>query len=246
MNKWKRGAGPAAGGGNEPGPFQRLRPERGGAFPQRLRRRPAGGAGPHLRRQHVGPDDPGPPVRGTDAPERERIRRGQRDQRRGPERSARRRTPTAPSPAPSSSGGEWSDGRDLQAEDFVYAWQRLADPANDAPEAALLSVVAGYDDVRQTGDVTALQVTAEDAHTLTVVLNGTYSWFFVRGLHRAGHRSPAAGPDARRGGGGGRIRRRSETDAEEDRQEEPWWSDVTALVTNGPYQVSAYTAGEVP
>ena len=140
--------------------------------------------------------------------------------------------------------GEWSDGRDLRAEDFVYAWQRLADPANDAPEAALLSVVAGYDDVRQTGDVTALQVTAEDAHTLTVVLNGTYSWFLSEVCT-----APATVPmrqdlmpaveaeeDASAGG--------AETDAEEDRQEEPWWSDVTTLVTNGPYQVSAYTAGE--
>ena len=140
--------------------------------------------------------------------------------------------------------GEWSDGRDLRAEDFVYAWQRLADPANDAPEAALLSVVAGYDDVRQTGDVTALQVTAEDAHTLTVVLNGTYSWFLSEvctapatvPLRQDLMPAVEAEEDASADG--------AETDAEEDRQEEPWWSDVTALVTNGPYQVSAYTAGE--
>ena len=40
---------------------------------------------------------------------------------------------------------EWSDGRAVRAGDFVFAWQRLADPANDSPSASLLSVVAGYD-----------------------------------------------------------------------------------------------------
>ena len=73
--------------------------------------------------------------------------------------------------------GEWSDGRPVMAADFVFAWRRLADPANDAPEASLLSAVAGYDTVRETGDATALQVTAEDESTLTVVLSGSCGWF---------------------------------------------------------------------
>ena len=72
---------------------------------------------------------------------------------------------------------EWSDGRAVRAGDFVFAWQRLADPANDSPSASLLSVVAGYDAVRETGDVSLLQVTAEDDSTLVVVLNGKFDWF---------------------------------------------------------------------
>ena len=38
-------------------------------------------------------------------------------------------------------------------------------------------MVAGYDAVRETGDVTALQVTAQDEDTLVVVLSGTCEWF---------------------------------------------------------------------
>ena len=50
----------------------------------------------------------------------------------------------------------------MTADDFVYAWQRLADPATDSPNHALMSVVAGYDDVRETGDKTKLQVSAKE------------------------------------------------------------------------------------
>ena len=46
------------------------------------------------------------------------------------------------------STARWSDGEKVTADDFVYAWQRLADPATDSPNHALMSVVAGYDDVR--------------------------------------------------------------------------------------------------
>ena len=88
---------------------------------------------------------------------------------------------------------EWSDGRAVRAGDFVFAWQRLADPANDSPSASLLSVVAGYDAVRETGDVSLLQVTAEDDSTLVVVLNGKFDWFFDGGLHCARHHASAAG-----------------------------------------------------
>ena len=81
--------------------------------------------------------------------------------------------------AKSVSTEENSDGRAVRAGDFVFAWQRLADPANDSPSASLLSVVAGYDAVRETGDVSLLQVTAEDDSTLVVVLNGKFDWFLT-------------------------------------------------------------------
>ena len=35
----------------------------------------------------------------------------------------------------------WSDGQTVTAHDFVYAWQRLADPATGSPHAALLDMV---------------------------------------------------------------------------------------------------------
>ena len=38
---------------------------------------------------------------------------------------------------------KWSDGQKVTAADFVYAWQRLADPATASPNAALLEMVRG-------------------------------------------------------------------------------------------------------
>ena len=73
-------------------------------------------------------------------------------------------------------GAKWSDGVNVKAGDFVYAWRRLADPASGSPYAALLSVVAGYDEARAAGDMTLLQVTARNDNTLVVVLNGHYDW----------------------------------------------------------------------
>lgn len=71
----------------------------------------------------------------------------------------------------------WSDGVSVKADDFVYAWQRLADPASQSPYAELLSVVVGYDEARASGDMSLLQVTAKNDTTLEVVLNGNYDWF---------------------------------------------------------------------
>ena len=42
----------------------------------------------------------------------------------------------------------WSDGTAVTAQDFVYAWQRLADPATGSPNASLLKMVQGYAEVR--------------------------------------------------------------------------------------------------
>ena len=53
---------------------------------------------------------------------------------------------------------DWSDGERVTAEDFAYAWRRLADPASHSPYAALLSVVAGYQEARLSGDMSLLQV----------------------------------------------------------------------------------------
>ena len=136
-------------------------------------------------------------------------------------------------------GAEWSDGREVLAGDFVYAWQRLADPANDSPFASLLSVVAGYDEVRETGDVSLLQVTAEDDSTLVVVLNGKYDWFLEEVCT-----APATMPLRQDLLTGESAAEETAEDGAEAAEAAPWWSDVAGLVTNGPYQVSGYEAGE--
>ena len=139
-------------------------------------------------------------------------------------------------------GAEWSDGREVLAGDFVYAWQRLADPANDSPFASLLSVVAGYDEVRETGDVSLLQVTAEDDSTLVVVLNGKYDWFLEEVCT-----APATMPlrqDLLTVESAAEETAEDGAEAAEAAEAAPWWSDVAGLVTNGPYQVSGYETGE--
>ena len=75
----------------------------------------------------------------------------------------------------------WSDGKKVTADDFVYAWQRLADPATASPNHALMSVVAGYDEVRESGDKTKLQVSAKDDSTLVVTLSAPCA-YFIEGI----------------------------------------------------------------
>ena len=73
----------------------------------------------------------------------------------------------------------WSDGKPVTASDFVTAWQRLADPYNALPHRELLAAVSGYAEVQETGDVSKLAVSAVDAGTLTVALDGSPAWFLA-------------------------------------------------------------------
>lgn len=132
---------------------------------------------------------------------------------------------------------KWSDGTNVKADDFVYAWRRLADPSSRSPYAALLSVVVGYEEARTTGDMEKLQVSAKNDNTLVVVLTGQFDWFL-----REVCTSPATMPLRRD------VLQKLKEAAEEQKQRPGgenarWWSDPTALVCNGPYQVESYAPG---
>ena len=71
----------------------------------------------------------------------------------------------------------WSDGKPVTAEDFVNAWQRLADPVNELPYRHLMSAVSGYGEVQEDGTPAPLGVYAPDSRTLVVALNGSPAWF---------------------------------------------------------------------
>ena len=116
------------------------------------------------------------------------------------------------------STARWSDGEKVTADDFVYAWQRLADPATDSPNHALMSVVAGYDDVRETGDKTKLQVSAKDESTFVVTLSAPCA-YFIEGICTAVATMPLRRDLTENGGG----------------------FDTPDLVSNGAYHVSAWT-----
>lgn len=134
-------------------------------------------------------------------------------------------------------GGKWSDGVEVKAGDFVYAWQRLADPATASVYAPLLSIVSGYEQARASGDMSLLAVSAKNSSTLTVTLDGHYDWFLrevctsiatmplrqdvVKRLKEAADAVNEVKPD-------------SDSFAR-------WWSDPTMLVTNGPYTAETLT-----
>ena len=71
----------------------------------------------------------------------------------------------------------WSDGQNVTAPQFAAAWQRIADPAYNSPYHALMSCIAGYEEVRSSGDSSLLAVSAPDMKTLVVTLNGSAPWF---------------------------------------------------------------------
>lgn len=140
-------------------------------------------------------------------------------------------------------GAKWSDGQAVKAGDFVYAWRRLADPLSGSPYAQMLSVVAGYEEVRSTGDTSLLQVSAKNDTTLEVVLTGNFDWFLTEVCT-----SPATSPlreDVVTSLRDAAVERNQQAEAETGQPgTEKWWSRPEKLVTNGPYQMSAYTPGE--
>lgn len=74
-------------------------------------------------------------------------------------------------------GLKWSDGSDLTANDFVYSWKRMCDPATAAPYAeTVLGMVKGYEKAID-GDIDSLGVSAPDDKTFVVELSSPCTFF---------------------------------------------------------------------
>ncbi len=70
-------------------------------------------------------------------------------------------------------GLKWSDGQELKASDFVYAWNRAVDPATLADYQYIFDVIDGYDDTAP-----ALNIAADDAaRTITIVTKALCPYF---------------------------------------------------------------------
>lgn len=82
--------------------------------------------------------------------------------------------------------GKWSDGTPVTANDFVFSWQRLADPATAAEYAYLLSVVVNGDAVTK-GEKkpSELGVKAVDDYTFEVTLNAPTPYFLEMMVHQS-------------------------------------------------------------
>src|SRR5699024_696960 len=73
---------------------------------------------------------------------------------------------------------KWSNGDDVTAADFVYAWKRAVDPATKSQYAYLYSGVKNADDImagKKKADT--LGVEAKDDHTLVVTMDRPVPYF---------------------------------------------------------------------
>lgn len=114
------------------------------------------------------------------------------------------------------SSAAWSDGTKVTAQDFVYAWKRLVDPATGSKNARILDMVAGYSAARTGED--ALQVSAPDDETFVVALSGRCP-HFIDSVCTAAATMPVQSAAA---------------------AQENWSMSPDTLVTNGPYTVASW------
>lgn len=114
------------------------------------------------------------------------------------------------------SSAAWSDGTKVTAQDFVYTWKRLVDPATGSKNARILDMVAGYSAARTGED--ALQVSAPDDETFVVALSGRCP-YFIDSVCTAAATLPVQSAAA---------------------AQENWSMSPDTLVTNGPYTVASW------
>ncbi|ERK18088.1 Oligopeptide ABC transporter, periplasmic oligopeptide-binding protein OppA [Pantoea sp. AS-PWVM4] len=119
----------------------------------------------------------------------------------------------------------WSDGEPVTAQDFVYSWQRLADPKTASPYASYLQAahVENIDAV-MSGKTkpTALGVKALDARHFQVTLSEPVPWFLSMVANTA--MKPVYRPAVEQWG--------------------EQWTQPEHYVSNGPYTLSQWVVNE--
>ncbi len=119
-------------------------------------------------------------------------------------------------------GLKWSDGTDLTAKDFEYAWKRAAAPETGADYGYMFDAIARTDDDQL--DVTA----SEDGKTLTVNLVAPCAYFLDLAAFPAYLPVPQA-----------------QVEAAEGWETNPGaWAAEAGFVTNGAYTMTAWTHEE--
>jgi len=129
-------------------------------------------------------------------------------------------------------GLKWSDGSDLTAKDFVYSWNRAADPTTGADYGYMFDGIDGYADVtaaddegNRTNPDAKLNVTAsEDGKELTVVLTVDLPYFYELCAF------PAYMPV-----------KQDVVEANGD----AWATKAETYISNGPYKVKSFTQSEL-
>ena len=73
---------------------------------------------------------------------------------------------------------KWSDGKAVTADDFVFTWQRLANPETAADYCYMIDMVKGYAEVNSgAADPSTLAVSAPDASTFQVTITYDCPYF---------------------------------------------------------------------
>ncbi len=120
---------------------------------------------------------------------------------------------------------KWSDGRNLTADDVIFAWKRILDPEYDSPAATLLYDIKNARDVKN-GDcsVDDLGLAAVDKYMLEVEFDKNIDYnLFIERLA-----SPALVP-----------LREDVVVSDSD-----WAKKSSSLVTNGPFAVKNLESGD--
>lgn len=136
----------------------------------------------------------------------------------------------------------WSDGQPVTAEDFVFAWQRLVDPETRSPHASILNMVAGYAQAAA-GDPSALQVSAPDARTFVVTIEGHCAYFLpvvCTAVSTMPVRADMVQPEADTDDDAASDSAESDGDTAPEESAD-WSMSGDTLLTNGPYTVTTMT-----
>ncbi|MFD1334621.1 peptide ABC transporter substrate-binding protein [Oceanobacillus iheyensis] len=116
-------------------------------------------------------------------------------------------------------GANWSNGDPVVAEDFVYAWKYMLDPANASSAAFLAYFIEGAE-AFNTGEGSAddVNITAVDEKTLEVVLEAPTGFFLDVLTNPAffpvNHKVAEENPD--------------------------WHAEADSFVANGPFQLESW------
>ena len=115
-------------------------------------------------------------------------------------------------------GLKWSDGAELKASDFVYAWNRAVDPATLADYQYMFDVIDGYD-----AETPSLNIAADDAARTVTIVTSAYCAYFNQLLA-----FPTYFPV-----------RKDIVEADPD----AWATKVATYVTNGAFKMTDWVVG---
>lgn len=121
---------------------------------------------------------------------------------------------------------QWSDGTELTAKDFVYAWKRGMNPETASEYAWIWEYtnIKGAMEATEGGSLDDVGVVAKDDYTLEVTL--TTPTDYIVSLLSFYHFMPV------------------KQSAAESKAEGAWAKDPTLAVSNGPFKLSTYEMGK--